>query len=124
MASPGLESLFSNAMARVSLVGYATDDDDDDELNDAATSFPIKNSLNPETGGRSSTLLAILTKQLKLAKNQKSAHRCASFFPLFLAELQTLKRACTKTLLPSVKQHSHLNFPYPTLHHIIYIPAF
>jgi hypothetical protein len=55
-------------MARVSLVGYAADDDEDDdeddELNDAAASFPIKNSLNPETGGRSITLLAILTKQL------------------------------------------------------------
>jgi hypothetical protein len=90
-------------MARVSLVGYAADDDDDDELNDAAASFPIKNSLNPETGGRSITLLAILTKQLQVAKTQKSTHRCASFFPLFLAELQTLKRACTKTLLPSVE---------------------
>jgi len=62
MASPGLDYLFSNAMARVSLVGYAADDDD--ELNDAAASFPIKNSLNPETGGRSITLLVILIKQL------------------------------------------------------------
>jgi hypothetical protein len=94
MASVGFESLFSNATARASLVGYSTEEDKGlDAATATAASFPLETSLETETASRSTAILAIVNTQQP--GPTQTPQLLPSFLPSFplslLEERQTLK---------------------------------